>query len=63
MTIYSSRVLRDFEKGFMLDGWGPHPVLHGPFRGPDNQVYYYDPYTDSLVDPKLEFLSKIPETV
>ena len=36
----------------MLDGWGPHPFLQGPYRGPDRRVYYYDPLTDRLVDPK-----------
>ncbi len=63
MTIYTSRLLKDFEKGFMLDGWGPHPTLEGPYRGPDNQVYYYNPYTDRLVDPKTSILPKLPETV
>jgi hypothetical protein len=47
----------------MLDGWGPHPTLEGPFRGPNNQVYYYNPYTDRLVDPKTSILPKLPETV
>lgn len=52
MATYTAGCLKNFKLGFVLDGYAPVTGLQGPYRGPDNQVYYYEPQRDQLIDPE-----------